>query len=98
MRSFGYVLTIIIFVLEILILTHFFAETFLTTMFLPLLILTPEEMMPQLAEQSDEAIQLDFSNVKEQENLAEHCFKHPRYTAVMKKYLPVFDNTGLLDL
>lgn len=77
---------------------HFFAETFLTTMFLPLLILTPEEMMPQLAEQSDEAIQVDFSDVKEQEKLAEHCFKHPRYTAVMKKCLPEFDNMGLLDL
>ncbi|EDS35006.1 conserved hypothetical protein [Culex quinquefasciatus] len=73
-------------------------ETFLTTMFLPLLILTPEEMMPQLAEQSNEAIQVDFSDVKEQEKLAEHCFKHPRYTAVMKKCLPVFDNMGLLDL
>lgn len=76
-------------------------ETFLTTMFLPLLILTPEEMMPQLTDQHqspEDVIQLDYADEKEQEKLAEHCFKHPRYTAVMKRYLPVYDRLGLLDL
>lgn len=74
-------------------------ETFLTTMFLPLLILTPEEMMPQLSAKGsgEEVVQMDFADVKEQEKLAEHCFKHPRYANAVKKYLPIFYETGLLD-
>lgn len=75
-----------------------FPETFLSTVFLPLLILTPEEMIPQLAGKTDEAIQVDFADAEHLGKLSADSFQHPKYAAVMKKYLPMFLHKGLLDL
>ncbi|XP_038116385.1 uncharacterized protein LOC6043426 [Culex quinquefasciatus] len=72
-------------------------ESFLSTTFLPMFLLTPDEMVPQMVESSDNDIEIDLASVKAWENLSDRCFRHPKYAEAIKRYLPTFWGKGLLD-
>ncbi|KAL9698137.1 hypothetical protein quinque_001578 [Culex quinquefasciatus] len=73
-------------------------ESFLSTTFLPMFLLTPDEMVPQMVESSDKDIEIDLASVKAWENLSDRCFRHPKYAEAIKRYLPTFWGKGLLDV
>uniref|UniRef100_A0A1Q3FRF5 Putative ecdysteroid kinase n=1 Tax=Culex tarsalis TaxID=7177 RepID=A0A1Q3FRF5_CULTA len=74
-------------------------ETFLICTFLPFMILTMEELMPQPPPNAqEEGFEFDFANENKMTEMIRQCLQHPKCETAMKKYLPMLLYKGLLDM
>ncbi|XP_053693605.1 uncharacterized protein LOC128741668 [Sabethes cyaneus] len=76
-------------------------ESFLTSAFLPFMIITFEEMMEEHAKNysPEEGFELfDVNDTEKMQEMALGGYRRHRYAEVMQKCLPVFLNKGFLDV
>ncbi|KAL1390272.1 hypothetical protein pipiens_012470 [Culex pipiens pipiens] len=73
-------------------------ETFLICTFLPFMMLTMEELMPQPPPNAEEGVEFDFADADKMKEMIRHCMTHPKCETAMKKYLPMLLHKGLLDV
>ncbi|XP_055605521.1 uncharacterized protein LOC129753700 [Uranotaenia lowii] len=67
-------------------------ETLVSLVFLPYMVLTPEQLIPQpKSGDPEEGVEMDFENVV-------GCYSYPAVQTLLKQYLPMLNHKGLLDL
>lgn len=72
-------------------------ETFLSCTFLPFMILSFDELMPKADANPEEGVEFDFADKEKMQLMMEHVFQHPKYVAVIQRYLPTLLHKGLLE-
>lgn len=85
-------------IISVKLLSYAFSETFLICTFLPFMMLTMEELMPQPPPNAEEGVEFDFADADKMKEMIRHCMTHPKCETALKKYLPMLLHKGLLDV